>query len=88
MQGGGYDFAISQIEHCYCVTQDTYIVRLRYKCAHDGDWFYTDEILTYDCEHGYTWLNDWWEGQQYIEVKGILPIGEIPTGLFHTIKED
>ena len=53
------------------------IVRLKYKYTHEDKWIYSNEILEYNANYGYMWLNDWNEGQQDVVVVGFVPVDKI-----------
>lgn len=62
------------------------LVYMRYKYSWETDWTYANEILMVDTNvpDDYVWLNDWFEGQQDIEILGCIPINEIDVPLFET----
>lgn len=62
------------------------LVYMRYKYSWETDWTYSKEILIVDTNESeyYVWLNDWFEGQENIEILGCIPISEIDVPLFET----
>ena len=55
-----------------------YIVRIRYRYLFEDKWTYDNSILTYDIETDtFTWLDDWNEGQEDVEVLGYCPVSEL-----------
>lgn len=55
------------------------LVSLRFKYSWDEYWIYSKEYLSVDVEGPclYTWLNDWHEGQQDVEVLGCIDVEDI-----------
>ena len=62
------------------------LVYMRYKYSWETNWTYAKELLLVDTDEpdDYVWLNDWFEGQQDIEILGCIPISEIDVPLFET----
>lgn len=62
------------------------LVYMRYKYSWETNWTYSKEILLADMDapEYYAWLNDWFEGQENIEILGCIPIDEIDVPLFET----
>lgn len=62
------------------------LVYMRYKYSCETDWTYANEILMVDTDAPdyFVWLNDWFEGQENIEILGCIPITEIDVPLFET----
>lgn len=60
------------------------IVYLRYKYAHEETWTYSKEILEVNmyADNFYVWENDWYEGQQEVEILGCIPIDDVDVPLF------
>ena len=57
-----------------------YIVKLRYRYGHEKEWTVSNEILEYYADskgENYIWLNDWFEGQQWVEIMGFMPIEDV-----------
>ena len=80
----GYTRVIQQIESKYTLDYSTYLVHIMYKYSHEKTFRNEYEVF----EYGYDtvlWLNDWWEGEQDIIVKGYIDLEEIPPTLLHTI---
>ena len=65
---------------------ETRVVRMRTKHQEHEEWIYDTEILEVDTsvDGNYAWLNDWDEGQQYVEFLGCIPVDSvlIPEGRF------
>ena len=61
---------------------DDRIVYLRYKYSWEDEWTYANEILEVSAEGYYSWLNDWNEGQQEIEILGCVPVSDILVPMF------
>lgn len=64
------------------------IVRLKYKYNHEDKWIYSNEVLEYNSNYGYIWLNDWNEGQQDVVVLGYIPVDEVKVHTQLMKKED
>lgn len=61
------------------------LVYMRYKYSRETNWTYSKEILIVDdVPDDYAWLDDWFEGQEDIEILGCIPINEIDVPLFET----
>lgn len=59
-------------------THYDYLCHILYGYKDTRDYFTSNELLLWDDEiHGHVWLNDWWEGQDYIEILGYIKIDEI-----------
>lgn len=57
-----------------------YIVKLRYRYDYEKEWTVTNEILEYYADsksENYIWLNDWFEGQQWVEIMGFIPVEDV-----------
>lgn len=54
-----------------------YLVALRYRYDFESEWTRSNELLLFGEFGDYYWQDDWYEGQQHIEVDGIIPISEI-----------
>lgn len=53
-----------------------YLVNIRLKFSENEEWEYTNEVL--DVNDGkFEWLNDWYEGQKYVEFLGYILIDDI-----------
>lgn len=67
-------------------TIEDQLVYMRYKYSWETNWTYAKELLLVDTDESeyYAWLNDWFEGQQDIEILGCIPITEIDVPLFET----
>lgn len=63
-------------KYCDRLTFGDYIVRIKYKYNHEKVYMISNEIITitYDLIE---WLNDWYEGQEDIEVLGIISVDAI-----------
>ena len=62
------------IDYMDAQSSDVFLVYLRYKYEHQKQWDYSVEAC---CPCGFRevlWLNDWWEGQQHVELLGITQI--------------
>lgn len=58
------------------------IVRIRLKYSFETDWRYINELYLYDPESGlphseYVWENDWWEGEEDVEILGFINISDV-----------
>ncbi len=55
------------------------LVYLRYKYQWENKWTYSKEYLMVDITDSinYSWLNDWHEGQQDVEVLGCINIEDV-----------
>lgn len=59
---------------------EDYIVRIKYKYSFepDDDYIISNEFLFWDCEcGGYVWFNDWYEGQQNVEVLHYISLDKV-----------
>ena len=58
---------------------DDLLVNLRYKYECETEWTYSKELLLYNVMAVgiYEWNNDWWEGQENVEILGYIPISKI-----------
>lgn len=59
-----------------------YIIHLRYRYRNERKWQESNELLLfrsfdYDEDEQYEWNNDWWEGQQELELLGIIRIENV-----------
>ena len=63
---------------------DDKIVYLRFKYDHEETWTYSKEILEVDmyADDFYVWENDWYEGQQKVEILGCISIDDVDVPLF------
>ena len=67
-----------------------YIVKVRYKYDWEPDWLVENQLLEYypnsnpnvHIHHDYVWLNDWFEGQEWVEVMGFMPFDEVEVPLW------
>ena len=67
---------------------DVYAASLSY--SHDGkDWHKTLEVFEIDiCEGGVCWFNDWYEGEPYIKLNGIMNINVLfNQGFYRTLEK-
>lgn len=55
----------------------TYIVRLKYKYEQETEYTVSNEVLDFSPDYGYVWLNDWFEGQQNVEVVAFINVDDI-----------
>ena len=54
------------------------IVRIGTKYTEDDEYYYENEILYCSAFAGYEgFQDDWWEGQQYINIIGFVPVDDI-----------
>lgn len=54
-----------------------YIIRLGTRYSGEKDYTYSNEVLVYDGDDTFQWLNDWDEGQDDVIVVGYIPVAEI-----------
>lgn len=72
----------------YLKTKDieTQIVYLRYKYSWEDTWTYSNEILKVDMrvdvDSFYTWMSDWNEGQEDVEILGCIAVSDVEVPLF------
>lgn len=59
------------------IIRQVYIVSIRQKHTESENWEYTNQILEPDCEGGFIWLNDWHEGEKYVEILGCIAVSDI-----------
>lgn len=56
----------------------SFIVQIREKHMEEEKWYEATELLLnegYDNEHPhYIWENDWWEGEQFVELVAVAPV--------------
>lgn len=82
----GYDFVLGVlcdlgITACF----DDYVVHIRQKYREESDWDYDNELLLAgDVRGAFEWLDDWWEGQPYVEVLGATRIYDLVIPDFET----
>lgn len=70
------DELIDKLNNNYYKTD--YVVRIRRKYNHDPRWTDTNELLLWDFSAGhYSWLNDWHEGEETVEVIGYIAVEDI-----------
>ena len=55
---------------------EDYIVKIKCRYNATGEEYISNEILLSDDE-GFEWVNDWWEGQDYIECMGYINVNNI-----------
>jgi len=55
----------------------SFIVFLDYKHEWDESWYTSNELLTIDVEGTMTWESDWWEGEEWIRLRGFTPIDDM-----------
>lgn len=55
------------------------IVRIRYKRSWEKEWTYSNEVLQvyFNSDTCYEWLDDWYEGQEEVEILGYVDIDNI-----------
>lgn len=60
------------------------LVYLKYKYSQEEEWTFSKEILEVDmyADGCYVWLNDWYEGQQDVEILGCIAISDIDVPAF------
>ena len=65
------------------------LVYMRYKYSCEDRWTVSNEYLDVDTsvDGYYIWLNDWWEGQEDVEILGCVDVSEIDVPLFEAQKE-
>lgn len=66
------------LKHMDPAASYNYLVFLRCKYASDKKWEYLIEACSYCGFDDILWLNDWYEGQQYVEYLGITKIDYCP----------
>lgn len=75
----------------YLETKDieTQIVYLRYKYSWEDTWTYSNEILKVDMrvdvDNFYTWISDWNEGQEDVEILGCIAVSDVEVPLFEEV---
>lgn len=60
-----------------------YIIRLRSKYDSEDKYHFHNELFFYSERDKYCWMNDWFEGQQDVDVIAITPIDTLPQEIFH-----
>jgi len=55
----------------------SFIVFLDYNHELDGFWYTSNELLTIDVEGTMIWESDWWEGEEWIRLRGFTPIDDM-----------
>ena len=58
------------------LTPGKYIVKIKMKYDHEMEYSYSNEILIYTGV-GWKWLNDWWEGQQDVQIRGWIEVSDL-----------
>jgi len=68
-------------------TVDDYIVRIKQRYDSDTKWEYINTLLLYgdDAEPYYHWNDDWWEGQQHVEILGYIAVHDLNEGSFNSL---
>ena len=56
---------------------DDYIVRIKLKYAWEEDYHYINTLYLLDDEFQYCWNDDWNEGQECVEVLGIIAVDTV-----------
>lgn len=60
------------------IVRQTYIVRIRKRYTPDDEWDYSNEIYYWEWEtNSWTWYNDWYEGQAYVEILGCMELDDV-----------
>lgn len=54
-----------------------YIVSIRLRYDHETEWEYLNELYLVEDDLSYEWLNDWYEGQQQVEILGYFAINDV-----------
>lgn len=68
--------------------RDTVIVTLKYKYDFEENYTIENQILEYDAKDDtYVWLNDWYEGQTYVEVLGYIFLSDVNTANLHKLMD-
>lgn len=69
---------------------ETMIVHLRCKYSHEDEWTYLNELLIPEVNPSvvqpheyYVWKNDWWEGQQDVDILGCIPVFDVDVPKFN-----
>ena len=58
--------------------QENYIVRLGYKYCWEEDFTVSNELLEWEYDtRDYVWLNDWYEGQDFVYVIGFIKVSDV-----------
>jgi hypothetical protein len=60
-----------------------YIIRLRSKYDCEEKYHFHNELFFYSERDKYCWMNDWFEGQQDVDVIAIQPIDALPPEIFN-----
>ena len=63
-------------DYIFKLVPDTYIVRIKMKYSSEKEYVYTNEVLDW-CGGYFEWLNDWWEGQQDVQILGCIPLRDV-----------
>ena len=58
------------------LTPGKYIVKIKMKYDHEMEYSYSNEILIYTGVD-WKWLNDWWEGQQDVQIRGLIEVSDL-----------
>ena len=54
------------------------IVRLAYKYEPTDEYTISNEVLSWEFDlDGYVWLNDWWEGEEYVGVIAYTKVDDV-----------
>lgn len=53
-----------------------FVVFLDFKYESDKSWYTSNELLRIDVDDTMTWEMDWWEGEEWILLKGITPVDD------------
>ena len=57
---------------------EDYIVCIKMKYTHEKEYYITNELYLFDGgQVKYEWQNDWWEGQQEVEVLGYIAVSDV-----------
>jgi len=65
------------------------LVYMKYKYSFEDEWITSNEYLEADpnARGYYAWLNDWYDGQEDVEILGCVDVSEIDVPLFEPQKE-
>ena len=69
------------IEEKYYADDLLVLIRYKYDWESEDEWQYSKELYLFECYKGHcrhAWLHDWDEGQQDVEILGIMKVDDVP----------